>query len=168
MVETALVSSADFGIKAAATGAVKVGVEKGILTSIPKGTPAGTIANLVHVAIENVKIAGKVMVGKLSLKDGIDKMEQTTVSTLAGLATMGKGAATGAAIGTIFGPVGTAVGGFVGGTVGYLGGSKVAETIVKGVQKIRDGASKVVKKVSEGFKKAGNFVKRGIARLFSC
>ncbi len=167
VVETALVSSADFGIKAAATGAVKVGVEKGILTGIPKGTPAGTIANIVHVAIENVKIAGKVMVGKLSLKDGMDKMEQTTVSTLAGLAAMGKGAATGAAIGTIFGPVGTAVGGFVGGTVGYLGGSKVAETIVKGAQKIRDGASKVVKKVSEGIKRAGNFVKRGIARLFS-
>lgn len=41
--ETALVSGADFGIKAAAAGALKVGVEKEIITVIPKGTPAGTI-----------------------------------------------------------------------------------------------------------------------------
>lgn len=39
-------------------------------------------------------------------------LEQTTVSAVAVLMTMGKGAAIGAAIETVFGPVGIAIGGF--------------------------------------------------------
>lgn len=46
VVEQALISGADFGIKAATAGALKVGVEKGIIKVIPKGTPAGIIANI--------------------------------------------------------------------------------------------------------------------------
>lgn len=147
LVETAIVSGADFGIKAAAAGALKVGVEKGIVSAIPKGTPAGTIANITHVAIENVKIVGKMATGELTVKEGFEKMEQTTVATVAGIATSAKGAAIGATLGTVFGPVGTAVGGFIGGTIGYMAGSKVGETIVKGVQKIREKAKDVVRTV---------------------
>ena len=44
---------------------------------IPKGTPAGTIANIAHVAVENVKIAGKMATGELTVKEGLEKMEQT-------------------------------------------------------------------------------------------
>ena len=146
IVETAIESGADFGVKAAAAGALKVGAEKGVISVIPKGTPAGILANVAFVAVENIKVIGKVAAGKMNLKDGFDKMQQTTVSTVAGIATGAKGAAIGAAIGTVFGPIGTAVGGFVGGTIGYMAGSKVGETIVKGVQKVRD---KVVEKVKE-------------------
>lgn len=152
VVETAIVSGTDFGIKAAAAGALKVGVEKEIITVIPKGTPAGTIANIAYVAIEDAKVVGKMMSGELSFKEGIDKIEQTTVATTAGMVTMAKGATIGAAVGTVFGPAGAAIGGFVGGTVGYMAGSKVGETIVKGAQKIRDGARKVVKEVVSGVK----------------
>lgn len=147
LVETAIVSGADFGVKAAAAGALKVGVEKGVITTIPKGTPAGTIANIAHVAIENVKIVGKMATGELTVKEGFEKMEQTTVATVAGIATSTKGAAIGAAVGSVLGPVGTVVGGFIGGTVGYMAGSKVGETVVKGVQKIREKAKEVVKSV---------------------
>ena len=56
----------------------------------------------------------------------------------------------GEVIGMVFGPVGSAIGGFIGGTVAYIAGSKVGETIVKGAQKLRDGAVKVVKMVAEG------------------
>lgn len=152
VVQTALESGSDFGIKAAAAGALKVGVEKEIITVIPKGTPAGTIANIAYVAIEDAKVAGKMMSGELSFKEGVGKIEQTTVATVAGLATMGKGTAIGAAVGTVFGPVGTAIGGFAGGTIGYMAGSKVGETIVKGAQKIRDGAVKAAKTVASGVK----------------
>ena len=162
VVETALISGADFGVKAAAAGALKVGVEKEIITVIPKGTPAGTIANIAYVAIEDAKVVGKMMSGELSFKEGVDKIEQTTVATVAGLATMGKGAAIGAAVGTLFGPVGTAIGGFVGGTIGYMAGSKVGETIVKGAQKIRDGAIKVAKTVTSGMKSVASTVSNGI------
>ena len=167
IVETALVSGADFGVKAAAAGALKVGVEKNIIKVIPKGTPASTIANIAHVAIEDIKIVGKMVNGDLSFKEGIDKIEQTTVATAAGLATMSKGAAIGGAIGTIFGPVGTAIGGFIGGTVGYIAGSKIGETIVKGVQKFREKAKEVVKSIGNGIKAVANKVANGFVNFCS-
>ena len=167
IIETALVSGADFGVKAAAAGALKVGVEKEIITVIPKGTPAGTIANIAYVAIEDAKVVGKMMSGEVSFKEGIEKIEQTTVATTAGLATMAEGATIGAVIGTAFGPAGTAIGGFIGGSVGYMAGSKVGETIVKGVQKIRDGASKVIKEVASGIKNVANAAIDGIKRFCS-
>ena len=162
VVETALTSGADFGVKAAAAGAIKVGVEKEIITVIPKGTPASTIANIAFVAIEDAKVIGKMFTGELTFKEGIEKIEQTTVSTAAGLVAMGKGAAVGAAIGTVFGPVGTAIGGFVGGTVGYMAGSKIGEAVVKGAQKVRDTAVKVVKSIGNGIKSVASTVSSGI------
>lgn len=165
VVETAIVSGADFGVKAAAAGALKVGVEKEIIKAIPKGTPAGTIANIAYVAIEDVKVLGKMASGELTMKEGIDKLEQTTVSTTAGLMAMGKGAAIGAKIGTVFGPVGVAVGGFIGGTVGYMAGSKVGETVVKCAQKIRDGARNVAKTVTSGVSRAVSSVASGVKSI---
>lgn len=149
VVETALITGADIGIKAAAAGALKVGVEKSIVKVIPKGTPAATIANIANIAIENVKIINKMVAGDLSFKEGIEKMEQTTVSTVAGIAASGKGMAIGAAVGSVCGPVGVVVGGFVGGTVGYMAGSKVGETVVKGVQKIRNKCYDVISSLTE-------------------
>jgi len=167
IVETAIVSGADFGVKAATAGALKVGVEKEIIKVIPKGTPASTIANIAFVAIEDVKVLGKMATGELTFKEGIEKIEQTTVATAAGLMTMGKGAAIGAAIGTVFGPVGTAVGGLIGGTVGYMAGSKVGETVVKCAQKVRDGAVKVAKTVATGVKNVVSSVASGISSFCS-
>lgn len=171
IVEQALISGGDFGVKAATAGALKVGVEKGIVKVIPKGTPAGTLANIAYVAIENVKVLGKVATGELSLKEGFEKMEQTTVATVAGIATSAKGAAIGATIGTVLGPGGTVVGGFIGGTVGYIAGSKIGETIVKGVQKVRETARKVVKEVGSsivlGVKSVWNGAKSFARSLFS-
>ena len=144
VVEKALTSGADFGVKAAAAGALKVGVEKGIIQCIPKGTPAGTIANIAHVAVEDAKIFCKVATGELTLQEGFDQMEQTTVAATAGIMAGAKGASIGASIGTVFGPVGTAVGGIVGGAVGYMAGSKVGAAVVQGVQKVRERAKAVL------------------------
>lgn len=167
VVETAIVNGADFGVKAAAAGALKVGVEKEIIKVIPKGTPAGTIANIAYVAIEDVKVLGKMATGELTMKEGIEKLEQTTVSTAAGLVAMGKGAAIGAAMGTVFGPAGTAIGGFIGGTVGYMAGSKVGEAVVKCAQKVRDGAKKVAKTVTSGVKRVASSVASGVKSFCS-
>lgn len=167
VVETALKSGADFGIKAAAAGALKVGVEKEVIKVIPKGTPASTIANIAYVAIEDVKAVGKMMTGELSFKEGVEKIEQTTVATTAGLVAMGKGTAIGATIGTVFGPVGTAIGGFIGGTIGYIAGSKVGEVVVKGVQKIREKAKDVVKSIGSGIKSVASKVSSGIRSFCS-
>lgn len=167
VVETALVSGIDFGVKAASAGAIKVGVEKEIIKVIPKGTPTSTIANIVFVAVEDAKVVGKMMTGELSVKEGIEKIEQTTVATVASLVAMNEGAAIGAAAGAIFGPVGAAIGGFVGGTVGYMAGSKVGETVVKGAQKIRDGAVKVAKTIGSGIKSACSTIASGVKSFCS-
>lgn len=158
VVETALTSGADAGVKAATAGALKVGAEKGIIKVIPKGTPAETIANIVCVAVENAKVLGKVATGELTVREGVEKMEETTVSTTAGLI----GAKIGTSIGTVLGPVGNAVGGFIGGTVGYMAGSKVGQTIVKGAKKVRDVAVETVKTVASGIKEAASTVVDGV------
>lgn len=163
VVEVALKSGADFGVKAAAAGALKVGVEKGVIDIIPKGTPAGTFANIAYVGIENVKILGKMASGELGLREGVEKIEQTTVATVAGLCTMEEGTAIGAAVLSCFGPIGTAVGGFIGGTVGYIAGSKVGEIIVKGAQKLRNVAVKTVKTVTSGAVSVVKSVASGVA-----
>lgn len=149
IVETALASGSDFGIKAVAAGALKVGIEKDIVTIMPKSTPTTTITNIAYVGVENVKIVWKMASGEYTFQEGIEKMEQTTVSTVAGLATMGKFTMAGTAIGSAFGPVGAVIGGFVGGSIGYMAGSKVGENVVKGTQKLRHIARNVVETVKE-------------------
>jgi hypothetical protein len=153
VIESAVESGADFGVKTALAGAMKVSSEKGIIEVLPKGTSASAFANVAFVAVENIKVLGKVASGELDVHQGLDKMQQTTVSCVAGLATGAlAGAKLGAALFSVVGPVGTAVGGFVGGALGYMAGSKIGETVVKGAQKLRDAAVKTVKSVWEGAK----------------
>ena len=165
VVETAIVSGADFGVKTATAGALKAASEKGILKVIPKGTKGSTFANIAFVAIENVKVLGKVATGELTAKEGLDKMEQTTAACVAGIATSTKGAAIGATIGSVFGPVGTAIGGFIGSTIGYMAGSKVAETVVKGVQKVREKAVETIKSVGSAIVGGVKSFARGVASI---
>ncbi len=148
VVETALVSGMDTGVKAAAAGAVKIGAEKGLVPAVLKETSVA--ASVAFVAIENVKVVGEMMSGELTGKEGLEKMEQTTVATVAGLSSMGTGAGIGAAVGAVLGPVGAAVGGFIGGTVAYMAGSKIGQTVVKGFQKLRDCVVSGVKTVVGG------------------
>ena len=174
LVEKAITSGADFGVKAAAAGALKVGVEKGVVPIIPKGTPAGTISNIVFVAVENAKIIGKMAKGELTPKEGVDKMQQTSISTVAGIVSSAKGAAVGAKLGAVFGPVGSAIGGFVGGTIGYMAGSKVGEKVVQGAQKIRDKSVEITlslgSKVTKGYSAMTSGIRNicgGVKSLFS-
>lgn len=114
-----------------------------------------------------VKVLGKVATGELTLREGFEKMQETTVSTVAGLASMGKGAAIGGAVGLAFGPVGAAVGGFVGGTVAYMAGSKVGELAVKGARKVFEVGKTVVKKVAQKAADIGSRVLEHVGNLVS-
>ena len=140
----AIEGGADFGIKAAIAGAIKTGAEKGIIKFIPKGTPAGAIANVVFVGVENAKILYKCAKGEITGIQALDKMEETTVSAVGGMVAMGYGAAKGAALGTLVGgPVGAAIGGFVGGAIAYMAGSTVGNLVVKARRKFTSVAKKV-------------------------
>ena len=110
---------------------------------------------------------GKVAAGELTLREGFEKMQETTVSTVAGLASMSKGAAIGGAVGLAFGPVGAAVGGFVGGTVAYMAGSKVGELAVKGARKVFEVGKTVVKKVAQKAADIGSRVLEHVGNLVS-
>lgn len=146
VIETALVTGSDACVKAAAGGALKAVSEKGVLSMLPPGTPAGTIAKMACVGVENAKTLWKVAKGELTMSEGMEQMGRTSVSMYAGFG----GAAAGAKIGaTICSPipiVGPVIGGVVGGIVGYAAGSKVG-------QKVFEGAKKVVKKGIEAAKK---------------
>jgi hypothetical protein len=166
IVETAVKSGADFGVKAAAAAALKAGAEKGILTFIPKGTPAGTIANVAFVAVENVKVLGEIADGELSPVEGLEKMERVTVSTVAGIAASVKaGAAATLALAPVLGPL-APVAGFVAGTVAYMAGSAVAEAVVSAAQKVRRVAVDTVKTVCEGAKSIVSGVSNFVGSIF--
>ncbi len=146
----AIEGGADFGVKAAITGAIKAGAEKNIIKCIPKGTPAGSIANVVFVGVENAKILYKYGKGEITGNQALEKMEETTVSAAGGMVAMGYGAVKGAAIGTaVGGPVGAAIGGFIGGSLAYMAGSAVGQAVVAARRKITSVAKKAVKGIYE-------------------
>lgn len=51
---------------------LQVVIRKGIIKFIPKATPAGVIANIACVGIENIKVLGKIASGELTLTKGLD------------------------------------------------------------------------------------------------
>lgn len=161
-IELALRTGTDAGIKAAATGAVKVGVEKGIVSVIPKGTPVGIIANVVCVGIENVKILGKVATGELTMTQALDRMGRTTTSMVYGIGWGATSSLIGAAALAWIPLIGPVIGGFVGGMVGYMAGAKFGETVYNTGKKIVNTAKKAVSRTWEGVKSAGKSLKRAI------
>lgn len=169
----ALAGGADFGVKAAITGAVKTGTEKGIIKCIPKGTSSNAIANVVFVGVENAKILYQYGKGDITGRQAINKMEETTVSAAGGMIAMRYGVSGGAkigfAIGTLFGgigaPVGAAIGSFIGGSLAYMAGSAVGKAVVAARRKITSIAKTVVTKAYETAKSAVKTVVSGIASV---
>lgn len=130
LVEEGLKSGADFGVKAAVAGGLKVASEKGILAIIPKGTSSNVVTSIAFLAVENVKVLGEVASGELTPLEGFEKAERVTVSCVYGLA-----AAAAVCSFLSLGPM--TVAGFTVGTIAYLAGSGVAEAVTKGYQKVR-------------------------------
>lgn len=158
-VELALKTGADSGLKAAATGALKVGVEKGVIGIIPKGTPVGILANVVCVGIENIKILSKVAKGELTMSQALDQMGRTSVSMVYGLGWGAAGMAVGAAALSWIPIVGSVVGGLVGGMVGYMAGSKVGQAVYTGLKAVGRGVKTVCQKTWNGIKAGASKLK---------
>ena len=162
-IELALKSGSDAGIKAATTGAIYAGVEKGIITLIPKGTPVGVVANIVCVGIENTKIITKVASSELTILQALDHMGRTTTSMVYGFGWAPKGAVIGAGVLSWIPIAGPIIGGFVGGTVGYMAGSKFGNTVYNTAKKLGNQAKQFAKRTYEGVKSKG---KKIMNRLF--
>ena len=149
------------------TTSVTIAVRKGYLGRIAKNTPAGKIANIVYVGMENAKIMYKMAKGDISVKEGLWKMQETTLSATGGIVGAGVGAAKGAVIGTMMLPgPGTVIGSFIGAIVGGIAGSTVGSLVAKGSRKVAEVATTVIKKAYEDTKntvnKAFNAVTLGV------
>ena len=173
VVEKALKTGADAGVKTATAGALKVLSERGSVPFLlPKGTPATTVTAIASAAIDNVKVLNKAINGEITGKEAFYQMEQNTAATLAGTVASVKGAAAlGAAAGAVFGPIGATIGGLVGGGIGYMAGSTVGRGITKAAQKVREVAVKAVSTAAKAAVKTasaiGNAVVSGIKSFAS-
>ena len=164
VVKAAITTGADAGVKAATAGALKVGVEKGLVPVLAKTTPVSVITGIACVAIENIKVMKRFGEGELTATQTLDYMGRNTVAMVGSLVAAGKGVAIGksigAIVGSVLGPVGTVVGGVVGGVVGAVAGSTVGKAIYEGGKAIVKTAVSVVKSV-------GGAVSNGVKSAFS-
>lgn len=162
IIQIALKTGTDTSVKVVSSAALNVAVRNGWIKLIPKGTPAGTIANIASVGIENAKILMKIASGELSLTKGLDQMGRVTVSMTAGLIAAGEGTFYGMCAGLmIAGPIGAVVGGFIGGMVGYFCGSKIGEAVYSAGKKVASVAKNVARTAVNGLKKVGRSIVEG-------
>ena len=170
-VAEALRSGDDGEIKKAASAALVVGVQKGIVP-LPKNTPVGTITALASGGIESAKVMLQYADGEISGQEVLERTEQiVTVQVSNGLGLAGEklGRSIGAKIGLAVGsfvpflaPVAVTVGGFVGGMVGKIAGTKIGQAIGKAARKVAEIAKPVVKKVWNTVKEVGRSIMNGI------
>lgn len=164
MVEIALKTGVDTSIKVITAGALQVAIRKGIISIIPKMTPAGVIANIACVGIENVKILGKIATGELSLTKGLDQIGKVTYSMIGGLCGMAKGMAFGASLTAWIPVIGlplSVITGFIGGMIGYFGGSKLGDLIYTARKKVASVAKNAARAAWSGIKSAGRSLVSG-------
>lgn len=165
MIEIAIKTSADTSVKIVTAGTLQVAIRKGIIHFIPKMTPAGVIANIACIGIENIKILSHIASGNLSVTKGLDQMGRVTVSMVSGLCGMAKGAVAGAKM-TAWVPVIGAplavVTGFIGGMIGYFGGSKIGDAAYHAGKKVAGAAKSMAKTAVNGLKSAGRIIGHGL------
>lgn len=157
-IELALKTGTDSGIKTAATGALKVVSEKGIIKIIPLGTPPAVIANIVCVGIENAKILAKVADGEITMSEALDLMGRTSTAMVYGLSWGATGMAIGALALSWIPIVGPIIGGIVGSTISYMAGSKFGSAVYSGLKKVGSA-------VKSGISKVYSVVKRGVSKI---
>lgn len=158
VVEKAVSTGTDTGMKAAVAGSLLIASEKNMLRILPKGTPLSTISNIAFTVVENIKIAFKVATGKMTVTEGLSRTGDVTVASLAGMAADALSTGVKAIATTVFGPVGAVVSNVVSSAVSGLSGSKVGKTISEGVKKVATGAVNVVKSAGRAFVSAGSKV----------
>lgn len=176
LVEVAIKTGADTSIKTITAGTLQVAIRKGIISFVPKATPAGVIANIACVGIENVKILTKIASGELSVTKGLDQMGRTTCSMVGGLWGMAQGTVIGANVGgavgmaltsfvPVLGPAFAVTSLFAGAMVGYFGGSKLGDVVYETGKKVAKTAKTVGKAVWNGIKSAGRAIGNGIKSI---
>ncbi len=145
-------SAVHVGVQVAVSGALVVAVKSGWIKAL-QGTPAGQLANIAYVGLENAKCLMKFANGEMTADETLDAMGKTSCTALGGLVGAIEGAALGAELGALtLNPVGIAVGGFIGAVIGGIAGSAIAEPLYQGGKAIVKTAAKVIQSAYEGTK----------------
>lgn len=150
--ESSIKCATNVGIQVAISGAVVVAVKSGWIKTL-QNTPAGQLANIAYIGLENAKCLFKLAKGEMTADEALDAMGKTTCCAAAGIYGAIEGAALGAEIGALsLNPVGIAIGSFVGAVVGGIAGSAIAEPLYQGGKAIIKTAAKVIQSTYEGAK----------------
>ena len=149
--EASLKSGGNAGVQVAVSGALVVAVKKGWL-KVLQNTPAGKIANIVYIGLENAKCLYKFSKGELTATETLNAMGNTSCTVISGIAGSIKGGALGVAIGLTFSPVGAIVGGFVGAVAGGIAGSMIGDAVYQSGKAIVKVAAKVIESAWQGTK----------------
>lgn len=165
----------DSSYDGAKTIAIQTAVSTGALIAARNGwikvlqnTPAGKIANIAYVGMENAKVLYKVAKGELTVAEGMDQMHQVTLAAIGGLYGAGQGALLGATLGTFILPgVGTVIGGFIGSVVGGIAGSAAGSLIHKGVKVVNKVAKTVIRQLYERSKDTVKGSFKQLASIFT-
>lgn len=159
------------GLMVAVVGGIVVAVKNGWLGTLVKNTPAGRIANIVFIGMENAKILYRLGCGELSAPQALEAMAETTTVAIASLAAAAEGMLLGAEIGLMLGPWGVLVGSFVGGLVGGVAGGAVARTVFAAQKVVAKAATNVLKEVAsvaaDGMRAAARAVASEFSALFA-
>jgi hypothetical protein len=160
-------SSGKVLLNVAASGALMVASKRGLLGESLKHSPAGRIATIASVALDNVKTMAQLARGEISKSEALDQMANTTACSIAGLALASEGAALGAAIGTVLGPIGTFVGGLTGGIVGGMLGSTAANLAYNASKSLIGQGVALVNSVAQTFSVGVKSIGNAFSRLFT-
>ena len=149
IVYNALTSGKDEDIKKAASAALVVAQEKGIVPPLPDNIPqylqTRTLAGITSLGIENTKIFSSFAGGSISSLKALECLSRNTISLFASISCEKIGATVGASLFSFVPVVGTTIGAIAGGLVGRMVDNKIAQTVKKGVEKIASTAKAVVK-----------------------
>lgn len=165
--ESTIESAAHVGVQVAVSGAFVVAGKNGWLGQLLKNSPAGRIANIAYVGLENAKVLFKLNNGDLNKDEALDAMGRTTTTAIVTIAGAVEGAALGASYGVVFGPAGVAVGSFVGGVAGSIAGSSIGEAVYEGGKAIVKTALHTAKVVVSGIVGGAKSVGEGIRNVAS-
>ena len=151
--ESSIKSAKNAGVQVAVSGGIVVAARNGWIKLL-QHTPAGQIANIVYVGMENARVLYKFAKGEINGVEAMNAMGNVTCSAVGGLMGAAKGATLGAAIGVTLGPVGAFVGGTVGAIAGGVAGSIIGKKVYEGGKQIVKVAVSAVRTAWERIKEA--------------
>lgn len=136
ILKKSIFTAIDFTIKSVAAIVTKIATDKRILVFIPKSTSFTKLSNIISVQVDNIKVLIRISTGELTIRSGIIKMIEATISTFTAVIASNNGTIIGMNIGMLLGNVGAVVCSFVGGTLAYIIGDRGGYIISKCSEKM--------------------------------